>query len=259
MATAPVLLTEVSDGVGVVTLNRPDALNALNFAVIDGIEAALRDFSNDPNVGVVVFTGAGEKAFGAGADITQLVNYTVRDGLNARLQRLFDELEAFEKPTLAAVNGFALGGGNELAMSCDIRIATENAKFGLPESNLGVLPGAGGTQRLSRLIGKGRAIELILTGRFINADEALRIGLVTQVVPRGEHLAAARRIAAEILKKGPLAVRLAKLVVSNGFETDQRTGILLERLAQALLYGTADKLEGAQAFIEKRQAEFTGE
>ncbi|MDL9978679.1 enoyl-CoA hydratase/isomerase family protein [Microbacterium sp. ASV49] len=250
--------TEVQGRLGIVTLNRPEALNALNYAVWDGIQSALDAFRDDPAVGVVVFTGAGEKAFAAGADIAQLTNYTVVDGLNARLQKLFDAVEAYDKPTIAAVNGFALGGGNELALACDIRIATESAKFGLPEPNLGVLPGAGGTQRLSRLIGKGRAIELILTGRFVGAEEALRVGLVTEVVPQGEQLAAAQRIADAILTKGPLAVRLAKLVVSNGFETDQRTGLLLERLAQALLYGTADKVEGTQAFIDKRPAQFRG-
>lgn len=253
-----VVLTEVRDGLGIVTLNRPEALNALNFAVWEGIESALDAFRHDSAVGVVVFTGAGEKAFAAGADITQLENYSVVDGLDARLQKLFDAVEAYDKPTIAAVNGFALGGGNELALACDIRIATSSAKFGLPEPNLGVLPGAGGTQRLARLIGKGRAIELILTGRFIDAGEAERIGLVSEVVAPGEHLEAAQAIAAKILAKGPLAVRLAKLVVANGFETDQRTGLLLERLAQALLYGTADKAEGTRAFIEKRPAEFAG-
>jgi enoyl-CoA hydratase/carnithine racemase len=254
-----VVTLEVQGRLGIVTIDRPEARNALNFAVLDGIEDALNRFRDDPEVGLVIFTGAGEKAFAAGADITQLTDYTVVDGLNARLQRLFDEVEAFPKPTIAAVNGYALGGGNELAMAADIRIASTQATFGLPETNLGVLPGAGGTQRLSRLIGKGRAIELILTGRFIDADEALRIGLVTQVVAPDELLSTAARTAESILAKGPLAIRLAKLVVGAGYETDQKTGILLERLAQALLYGTADKIEGTQAFIEKRPANFRGE
>ena len=174
------------------------------------------------------------------------------------MQRLFDEIEAFEKPTIAAVNGFALGGGCELAMACDIRIATENARFGLPETNLSVLPGAGGTQRLARLVGTGRAIELILTGRFLDAAEARATGLVTAVVPAPELLAEVRAIADRILAKGPLAVRLAKLVVRAGMDADQRTGLIVERLAQALLYTTDDKREGAAAFLDKRPPSFQG-
>jgi len=237
-------------------VNRPEIRNALNIQVLREIRAVLDAVRDRDDVGAVVFTGAGDKAFVAGADIGQLVGYTVRDGLAARMQRLYDEIEDFEKPTIAAVNGYALGGGNELAMACDIRIASDRARFGLPETGLGVLPGAGGTQRLARLVGKGRAVELILTGRTLDAEEALRIGLVTSVVPPEELLGAARATAAQILAKGPLAVRLGKLVIKNGFETDQRTGLLLERLAQSLLYASPEKAEGTGAFLDKRPADF---
>ena len=253
---APTVTVEVRDRVAVLTVNRPEVRNALNAGVLDGIEAALDECERRPDVGAVVFTGAGEKAFVVGADISQLVGYTMRDGLRARMQRLYDRIQDLELPTVAAVNGFALGGGNELAMSCDIRIAAENARFGLPETNLGILPGAGGTQRLSRLVGLGRAQEMILTGRIIDAEEALRIGLVTSVVPQEVLLDSALATAGTILAKGPLAVRLAKLVVRSGAETDQRTGLLLERLAQSLLYASDEKAEGAGAFLEKRPARF---
>lgn len=250
------ITAEVDDRVAVVTVNRPEVRNALNIQVLREIRAVLDAVRDRDDVGAVVFTGAGDKAFVAGADIGQLVGYTVRDGLAARMQRLYDEIEDFEKPTIAAVNGYALGGGNELAMACDIRIASDRARFGLPETGLGVLPGAGGTQRLARLVGKGRAVELILTGRTLDAEEALRIGLVTSVVPPEELLGAARATAAQILAKGPLAVRLGKLVIKNGFETDQRTGLLLERLAQSLLYASPEKAEGTGAFLDKRPADF---
>jgi enoyl-CoA hydratase/carnithine racemase len=174
------------------------------------------------------------------------------------MQRLYDEIEGFEKPTIAAVNGYALGGGCELAMACDIRIASENARFGLPETALSIIPGAGGTQRLARLIGKGRAVEMILTGRMIDAGEAHIVGLVSRVVPRAGLIDAARETAGQILSKGPLAVRLAKLVVQTGFETDQQTGLVVERLAQTVLYTSEDKQEGTSAFVEKRDPDFKG-
>jgi enoyl-CoA hydratase/carnithine racemase len=252
------ILTDVRSQLGIITINRPQARNALSKTVLREIRAAVEDFVGNDDVGAVVFTGAGDKAFIAGADITQLVDYTLFDGLSSDMQRLYDYIEDYEKPTIAAINGFALGGGNELAMACDIRIAAESARFGLPETNLGVLPGAGGTQRLTRLVGKGRAVELILTGRIFDAAEALRIGLVTDVVPDAGLMDAVQHKAEQILAKGPLAVRLGKLVIKNGAETDQRTGQLLERLAQSLLYSSEDKREGAQAFIEKRPAKFQG-
>jgi enoyl-CoA hydratase/carnithine racemase len=252
------LYTEVSDGIAVLTINRPEVRNAVNRQVQLDIRAALDAFRTDENVQVVIFTGAGEKAFVAGADISQVRTYTLHTALSSDLQRLYDDVEAFEKPTIAAVNGFALGGGCELAMSCDIRIAAETARFGLPETNLSVLPAAGGTQRLARLIGTGRAIEMILTGRLVNADEAQRIGLVTSVVPGDELLAKAREVAGQITAKGPLAIRLAKLVIRSGMDVDQRTGLVVERLAQALLYTTEDKTEGTEAFLNKRPPQLKG-
>lgn len=255
-ASATLVATEVVGRMAVLTIDRPEVRNALNRQVLSEIEAALEDFEERDDIGVVVFTGAGEKSFVAGADISQLAGYTLHDGLQARMQRLYDRVQDYGKPTIAAVNGYALGGGNELAMSCDIRIASVNARFGLPETNLGILPGAGGTQRLSRLIGVGRAQEMILTGRIIDADEALRTGLVTNVVPAEALMDTVAATADSILAKGPLAVRLARLVVRNGIETDQRTGLLLERLAQSLLYASEEKAEGAAAFLEKRPAQF---
>jgi enoyl-CoA hydratase/carnithine racemase len=251
-------LTDVIDGVALIIINRPDVRNAVNRQVQLDIRAALNEFRDDDTVGVVVFTGAGEKAFVAGADIAQVRTYTMHTALSSDLQRLYDDVEAYEKPTIAAVNGFALGGGCELAMSCDIRIASDTARFGLPETNLSVLPAAGGTQRLARLVGTGRAIEMILTGRLIDAAEAERIGLVTSVAPGTELLDRAREIAGRIMAKGPLAVRLAKLVIRSGMDADQRTGLVVERLAQALLYTTDDKNEGADAFLAKRRPVFRG-
>jgi len=178
--------------------------------------------------------------------------------LAAVLQGFYDEIERYEKPTIAAVNGYALGGGCELAMACDLRIAQENAKFGLPELHLSILPGAGGIQRLARLVGKGRAIDMILTGTLIDAREAERIGLVSRVVSRGRLMEEVKSVAETILSKGPLAVRLAKMVVHAGFETDQRTGMILEKLAQSLLYTTEDMREGTAAFLEKRKPSFKG-
>jgi len=252
------LAIDVDDRLAVVTITRPEVRNALSRQVLADLRDALAELRDRDDVGLVAITGAGEKAFVAGADIAQLRHYDLHTGLDAEMQRTFDTVEAFPKPTVAAVNGFALGGGCELAMACDIRIASENARFGLPETTLSVLPGAGGTQRLARLVGTGRAIEMILTGRFVDAAEAHAIGLITAVVPAEGLRAELRRLADQILAKGPLAVRLAKLVVRAGMDADQRTGQVVEQLAQALLYTTADKAEGASAFLEKRLPAFKG-
>lgn len=252
------LTIDVDDRLAVVTITRPEVRNALSRQVLADLRDALAELRDRDDVGLVAVTGAGEKAFVAGADIAQLRHYDLHTGLDAEMQRTFDAVEAFPKPTIAAVNGFALGGGCELAMACDIRIAAENARFGLPETTLSVLPGAGGTQRLARLVGTGRAIEMILTGRFVDAAEAHAIGLITAVVPAEGLRAELRRLADQILAKGPLAVRLAKLVVRAGMDADQRTGQVVEQLAQALLYTTADKAEGASAFLEKRLPAFKG-
>ncbi len=252
------LLTETRDRVATITINRPEARNALNARVQSELKSALDEFRREEEIGVVVFTGAGEKSFAAGADITEFRQRKALDVLAANMQQVYDEIEGFEKPTIAAVNGYALGGGCELAMACDIRLASENARFGLPETSLSIIPGAGGTQRLARLVGKGRAIEMILTGRMISAEEAHSFGLVSRVLPQGELMEAAWETAKTILSKGPLATRLAKLAIQTGFETDQRTGLVIEKLAQAVLFDTEDKDEGAAAFLEKRKPNFKG-
>jgi enoyl-CoA hydratase/carnithine racemase len=254
----PAVVVVIAERIAVVTIDRPAVRNALSALVVAELDAALTALRDDDSVGVVVFTGAGDRAFVAGADIGELKDYTPRTALESDLQRLFDRIEEFPKPTIAAVNGAALGGGCELAMACDIRVAADSARFALPETNLAVLPGAGGTQRLARLVGTGRAIELILTGRLADAGEALAMGLVTSVVPADRLMEEVRRLTDQILAKGPLAVRLAKLVVRAGMDADQRTGQVVERLAQALLYATDDKREGAEAFLGKRAPEFTG-
>lgn len=244
--------------IGTITINRPAKRNALSQQVVTELTAILDDWQTNDDVAAVCFTGAGEKAFIAGADISELAHYDVPYGLAAEMQRLFDRIEAYPKPTLAALNGVALGGGLELAMACDIRVAADHARVGLPETTLGVLPGAGGTQRLTRLVGPGRALDMILTSRAVDATTAERYGLITEVVPAEELLAAATRTLAQVLDKGPLAIRLARMVVKQGAETDQKTGLMLETLAQTLLYTTEDKIEGTQAFLAKRQAQFTG-
>lgn len=252
------LTVEVSEGVALVTIDRPEVRNAINDQVQDDLQAVLDHAREDDEVGALVLTGAGDRAFVAGADISEVSQYTIATGLASRIQRLSDDLEAFEKPTIAAVNGYALGGGCELAMACDIRIAADTARFGLPETMLGLLPAAGGTQRLTRLVGVGRAVEMVLTGRMVHADEALSMGLVTSVVDQGSLVETARATAATILARGPVAVRLAKLVLRAGFDTDQRTGLVIERLAQTVLYATSDKDEGTNAFLQKRPPRFEG-
>ncbi len=259
MARYETLETKIEDGVATITIDRQEVRNALNGQVLEEMRGALEEFRRDKEVGLVVFTGAGEKAFAAGADISELRDRTMLDALTSSMQRFYDEIEDYEKPTIAAVNGFALGGGCELAMACDIRVASETAKMGLPELTLSIIPGAGGTQRLSRLVGKGKATEMILTGAIIDAAEAERVGLVSKVISAGELEETVREMAGKILSKGPLAVRLAKLAVGVGAETDQRTGLVIERLAQAILFESEDKNEGTTAFLEKREPRFRGE
>ncbi|HZB81883.1 MAG TPA: enoyl-CoA hydratase-related protein [Rubrobacteraceae bacterium] len=258
MAEYETILTSVEENVGTITINRPDVRNALSTQVLGDVRGALAEFRYDDEVGVVVFTGAGDRAFAAGADINELRERTFLDALASLMQAVYDEIEDYEKPTIAAVNGLALGGGCELAMACDIRIASENARFGQPEVNLSIIPGAGGTQRLARLVGKGKATEMILTGEIIGAEEAHRVGLVTRVISSDELVDAVRETARSIMSKGPLAIRLAKLAIRTGFETDLKTGLVIERLAQAVLLTSEDKREGTSAFLEKREPEFKG-
>ncbi|WLR49185.1 enoyl-CoA hydratase-related protein [Halobacillus litoralis] len=245
---------------GFITINRPDVRNALNKQTLDEIEEALDRASADREVGVVIFTGKGDKSFAAGADINQLTEKTAVDALQGNgMQDIYNKIESFEKPTIAMINGYALGGGCELAMSCDIRVASTNAKLGLPELNLSIIPGAGGTQRLARLVGKGKALEMILTGKIIDAEEALQYGLITEVASPENLLDKVREVSEKILSKGPLAVQLAKLSVHMGTETDLKTGLMLEKLSQAVLFNSKDKNEGTKAFLEKRTPVFKGE
>jgi enoyl-CoA hydratase/carnithine racemase len=244
--------------VGVITVNRPAVRNNLGGDVPRGIREALEAWRDDESIGAVVLTGAGDKSFVAGADIGELQRRVPADALVGRISGLLRTVEEYEKPTIAAVNGYALGGGCEVAMACDIRVAAKNAKFGQPEVNLGIIAGAGGTQRLARLVGKGRALDMLLTGRVISAEEAERYGLVTYLVEEGAALESAVEIADGLLAKGPLALRLTKLAVHAGTDVDMETGLLVERLAQAIAFASADKLEGTTAFLEKRGASFTG-
>lgn len=253
------ILFEKEGRVGIIKINRPEVRNALNGQTVTEIFHAFESLEQDQEIGVIVFTGSGDKAFAAGADINQLTNRTSMDAFKAgSMSEVYRRIENSNKATIAAINGFALGGGCELAISCDIRVASENAKIGLPELNLSVIPGAGGTQRLAKIIGKGRALDLILTGDFLSANEAKEMGLVSAVVPLEDLWVTVREKANRILSKGPLAVQMVKLAVNRGFDVDIDTGLLIENLAQAVLYGTNDKVEGTQAFLEKRQPFFTG-
>ena len=250
--------TENKDGVLIVTIDRPKVLNALNAQTVDEIRQAFDAARSDDAVKVVILTGAGEKAFVAGADINELATMTPITGkeIAERGQRTFRAIEKFPKPVIAAVNGFALGGGCELALACHIRIASDRAQLGLPEVTLGIIPGYGGTQRMARLLGKGKALELILTGDRIKADEAERIGLVNKVVPADQLMTVAEELARTIASRGPLAVRAAIEAVMSGSEMPMDEGQFLEATLFGLLASTEDMKEGMQAFLEKRTANF---
>jgi enoyl-CoA hydratase len=243
----------------VVTINHPP-VNALNKQVMDDLEKAFAELAEDKSVGAVIITGAGEKAFVAGADISEFPTLSSANGerLSRRGQLVFQQIADFPAPVIAAVNGFALGGGMELALACDIRVLAENAKVGLPEVTLGIFPGYGGTQRLPRFIAAGKAKELIFTGDMIDAAEAHRIGIADHLVPPGEALARAREIAAKILKRGPVAVRLAKQAVNQGLEQTLADGQKTEAWLFGKLCDTEDQKEGANAFLEKRKPVFKG-
>ena len=254
------LIYEKRDGIGYVTLNRPEKLNALNHRVIAELLACFAGIQSDDDVRAVILTGSGEKAFVAGADINELAVQTPVEGkeTSTRGQRTLDLIENLGKPVIAAINGYALGGGCELAMACTLRIASENARLGQPEVKLGIIPGYAGTQRLPRLVGRGRAMEMILSGEPISAQEAYRIGLVNQVVPQKELIAAAEALARKIMANGPLAVRFSIEAINHGMEMAQQEGEFLEATLFGLCCTTADMKEGTRAFLEKRPAKFVG-
>jgi enoyl-CoA hydratase len=250
----------VEQGIGRMTINRPEKLNALDRETVQDIDRCVSAAGADPGVGVLVVTGAGEKAFVAGADIKELGSQTPAGGdAYARAgQAVFDRLERLGKPSLAAINGYALGGGLELALACTLRIAADTARMGLPETTLGILPGYGGTQRLSRLVGPGRALEMILTGEMIEAREAHRIGLVNRIVPPAELAAAVDALARTLLARGPLALRLAMQAIQQGLDMTLAEGQRLEAALFGLICSTEDMREGTRAFLEKRKPAFQG-
>jgi enoyl-CoA hydratase/carnithine racemase len=255
-----VLLKEVSDGVALLTLNRPEVMNSFNFALLHALDEEIDRLDRDAAVRVIIITGAGAKAFAAGADLKERLAYSpeqVKEFIFT-IRNLFTRIEYLRKPVIAAVNGVALGGGTELAMACDIRIASTNASMGQTETRLAIIPGAGGTQRLPRLVGKGLAKELIFTGRRVGAEEALRIGLVNQVCPPDELLNEARKMAAMICETGPIAIEQAKYAINYGMETDLHTGLAIESNAYWVCIPTEDRLEGLAAFREKRKPVYQG-
>ena len=254
------LLYEKRNGIAYVTVNRPEKLNALNHKVIQELQSCFETAQGDAEVQAVILRGAGEKAFVAGADINELAVQSPVEGkeTSRRGQKLLDFIENLGKPVIAAINGYALGGGCEIAMACTLRIASENARLGQPEVKLGIIPGYAGTQRLPRLVGKGRALELILTGEPISAQEALRIGLVNQVVPAQELMSAAEKLAQKIIANAPLAIKFALEAVNHGLEVSQAEGQFLEATLFGLCCTTEDMKEGTRAFLEKRAAKFVG-
>jgi enoyl-CoA hydratase len=260
MASHETLLLENRDGVAFVTINRPEKLNALNDKVMEELDACFAALGADAEVRGVVLTGAGEKAFVAGADIAELARQSPVGGKekSTRGQQVLDRIESLGKPVIAAVNGFALGGGCELAMACHVRIASENARLGTPEVKLGLMCGYAGTQRLSRLVGKGRALEILLTGEPVDAAEALRIGLVNRVVPRDKLLAEAEALARKMIANAPLSLRFTMEAVNGGLEMPFAEAQCLEATLFGLLCTTDDMKEGTRAFLEKRPAKFTG-
>jgi enoyl-CoA hydratase len=248
------------DAVALLTVNRPQKLNAMNYETMAELERVFTHLEADEAVRAVIVTGEGEKAFIAGADIQELARETATTGHRTALrgQGIFRRIETLGKPVIAAINGFCLGGGLELALSCHVRVAAEGAKLGLPEVTLGAIPGYGGTQRLARLVGRGLASEMILTGDPIDASEALRIGLVNRVVPREALLDTADALARRMVRNAPMALRHALLAIDQGLEADQEKGLLLEATLFGILCGTEDLREGMNAFLEKRKAAFRG-
>jgi enoyl-CoA hydratase len=260
MKTYENLLCDVKEGICTVTMNRPKALNALNPETIAELDSAFHEIRDDDAIKAVIVTGGTGKAFVAGADIARMVDMdiqAIRD-YGYKTHEVFNFIDDLQKPVIAAVNGFALGGGNELCMVCDIRLASENAKFGQPEVNLGTIPFFGGTQRLTRLVGKGMANYLCTSGEMIGAEEALRIGLVERVYPADQLLPEAEKLAKTILSKAPVAVKAALGAIANGYNADLKTGLNIELEAVVLANQSQDRYEGMKAFLEKRPANFQG-
>jgi enoyl-CoA hydratase len=254
------IIYEKSEGIATITLNRPEALNAFSKEVVEEIMRALEDVKNDENVRVVVVTGAGEKAFSAGADIKAMAGMTALKGRELSLmgEELCLAFENLEKPVIAALNGYALGGGLEVAMSCDLRIASENARMGQTEVNIGLIPGWGGTQRLTRLVGKTKAKELIFTGKMIDAKTAEQLGIVNMVVPPDKFKETVRQFALDLASKAPVAVRVAKVLINKGADIALDSALALEREGFGVVASTEDLKEGVSAFTEKRKPVFKG-
>lgn len=255
------LIFEQNDGIGLLTINRPQALNALNVATINELNHFCETAALDDSVKVIIITGAGNKAFVAGADIAEMQSMSADEASKFSKwgHSVFNRIESLPKPVIAAVNGFALGGGGELAMACDIRVASEKARFGQPEVGLGIIAGYGGTQRLPRLVGKGIANELLFTGDVVDAQEAYRIGLVNKVVPAEELMGAAKAMAEKIMSRSLIAVQLTKSAIANGLEADLKSGLAIEAEAFGHCFNTSDPKEGMTAFMEKRTANFSGQ
>jgi enoyl-CoA hydratase len=251
------ILVEREDPIAVVTLNRPQQLNALNWQLVGELADACEVLDRDAACRCIVLTGAGDKAFAAGADIKEMAGQTPVSMMSGEFNA-WDRIRRIHTPMIAAVGGYAFGGGLELAMHCDLIIASENAKFGQPEINLGIIPGAGGTQRLARTLGKFITMEMVLTGRTYSAQELFQLGLLNHVVPQGQHLDKAKEVARSIAEKAPVAVRLAKEAVLAAFETPLEQGLATEKRLFAMLFSTEDQKEGMAAFIEKRKGEFKG-
>ena len=252
------VLTEVRDHVGIITVNRPEVRNAMDHAAFRGLMEAFEQFDHDSGVRVIVVTGAGNKSFVSGADLNMLKERGTMETFRAFNSKAFQQIEGVMKPTIAAINGYAFGGGLELAMACDIRICSATAKLGQTELNLGFLPGAGGTQRLTRLVGLGKAKELIYTGRVITPEEALQIGLINKIAPPEELMEQVLDMARLIAQKSPLILGLAKLTVNKGCDCGLDAALAIERLGQTAAFGTEDHMEGICAFLEKRQPQFQG-
>jgi len=257
MSSYTTIIIETHERVGLIRLDRPRAFNALNSTLLAELNQALKDFDRDPGIGAMVITG-NERVFAAGADIKEMSDVSAVEMLNGDHISAFDEIMKIKKPVIAAVSGHCLGGGNELAMSCDMIVASETARFGQPEINLGVIPGAGGTQRLTRAVGKVIAMEMVLNNRTLTAEEALNFGLINRVVPIERYLDEALGLAGEISARAPLAIRLGKEAVNNAFESFLSDGLADERRAFYFLFASQDQKEGMQAFLEKRDAQWTG-